>query len=611
MINAKYKNLMAIGVSLLILMGCNDNDNDPIPNIAITEVSAPERGIYTLGEPFSIDYSVQVTDVEADNIGVVFYLVSDVDYDLLVSGGDPTEYKAGTAHIETLVEGETTYSVDLFVPNDLVEEGEYYVVAYADSTYVIDDEANTDDNLSRGFDTSDEVSYSTMIVDLDAYNDFEVTNLEIGKGYLLLPDLEDYDETDTGAPATLGSNLIGFIDAIKYGSSVSDAELTGTLSINDTDYQAYFWHLNDNSYSTNVPIDFPNHAEVHFQGWDVALNGEQTYALSDAYDENIDENTFELTIEIVNTSGITEESEDNNSLTISVPYFVTVDNEDEMVTSTKIKGARSEKVTTTSDTLTVTNDYSETYGDDSKIAIDLDFSNEMILDGSSFDASLTASADFDISIFDNSASLISASLDADATTDSASYDIEVEVLGNSVYSKSDEADVLVAEIFESPWDEDITLFESTFTIIIIPVTVKAGVSGILSYSTSLSFTDGVIIAEADIVNAAIDAYASASIDVVLYEVGVEADFVIISDIFAIAAQADLSDAIADSEMTLSLTVTNDLEAISGDFYAFLKYTEFKWCCSFKTEEDKYTIYDTDALYDKEWTMLDVSKTLEF
>ena len=93
--------------------------------------------------------------------------------------------------------------------------------------------------------------------------------------------------------------------------------------------------------------------------------------------------------------------------------------------------------------------------------------------------------------------------------------------------------------------------------------------------------------------------------------GVGVDFLIISDTFNVTAYADFSKAISNSQITIGLDMTNDIEAISGEFYLYVKYPVYKWCCKIKNKTKTKTLYETDSLYDKYWTIIDESATINY
>ena len=54
-----------------------------------------------------------------------------------------------------------------------------------------------------------------------------------------------------------------------------------------------------------------------------------------------------------------------------------------------------------------------------------------------------------------------------------------------------------------------------------------------------------------------------------------------------------------------------MKAIEGEFYLWVKYPGYKFCCSFPTKTATKTLYNTGALYDKTWQMIDYSDSFKF
>ena len=62
---------------------------------------------------------------------------------------------------------------------------------------------------------------------------------------------------------------------------------------------------------------------------------------------------------------------------------------------------------------------------------------------------------------------------------------------------------------------------------------------------------------------------------------------------------------------LSVDAQNQIRAVEGRFYLYGFYRYFKWCCKFPKREARVTLYETGALFNKNWTLLSASQTVTF
>lgn len=605
---------MKIGFRLVIvflvtitLAACGGDDG---PNVALTEVSAPDAGTYSPGQPFAANFKVTTDRIDAEHIGVNFFIIEQSKASQLENDEEADEYDVGTFYIDQLVDGEQTYTADLFVPNDIIESGEFLLVAYIDTAGVIQDEPSDRDNLSQNVTASSDPTWATMTIDAQHHHDFILSKIEIGEGFLLLPEPIDHDETESEEPDTFHSDLIGFIDAIKHGSDVDTGEVVGKITVAGIDYEAHFWHEFDGTYTKSFELVFPNHEEEHYFPFDIALNGELVHALEDAYDESAAENTFELTLTIVDTSADIEDDSTNNSQTIEVPYFFFED--EDVIASTKSGGAPlpSGKITSRSGFYEVSNDYNHTYGDKSKVAIEMSFENYITLQSSDASAEAYAGGGFFLHMFNNSATLFSSELGGQIQVGAldGEYNLDIVLLGSTLLSRGDTV-YEFSEEWSREWGEEVTIFETTFVIVIVPVKLEAGIEGSVGLSAGIEADAGVITATGTPFSLGLDAFAEASINLLVASGGVRADFLILSEELTAEAYADMSGFLFSGAIDLGLDITNDLKAVEGNFSLFVRYPGYKFCCKFFTKEASKTIYNTGALYDKSWTLLSVERSI--
>ena len=101
--------------------------------------------------------------------------------------------------------------------------------------------------------------------------------------------------------------------------------------------------------------------------------------------------------------------------------------------------------------------------------------------------------------------------------------------------------------------------------------------------------------------------ATTSIDLQAVSAGVTDDLLIVDDKLSLTETADIS----SSNIVLSLNLDNQLNAIDGSFYIWATYPVYNWCCSIEETTKKKPIYQTDALFNKSWSILSTGYTLTY
>ena len=612
-----------LALSLLSIVGCSDDDSteqEAVANVALKSMSPVSDDVYQPGQQITVDFSTETTLLTNEHVGVSFILIERDKVAELETEDEPDGYDLGEFYIEQLQEGEQNHTATLILPNEDLVSGEFVIAAFVDTSGVISSEVDVTDNKSRGIESGDETTYSTVTISDGHYHDFVLDKLKVGDGFAIFPGPGKRDTTGTGEPTQKVPDLIGFINATKFGNSVNEADISATITIGETTYHAHLWNEQAQAYMETMRIKFPDHEQSHYFPWDVAVNGVLLKAIHDDFDHDGGENSFSMTFTFHDNSEEIEAHSDNNSITVEVPYALYHDEvstaESVELNSNKTTIASASAMQTTASsatTLAKVGSWSATYGDSDAVAISPSFYSYMNVSSSNGgSAEGLVEADLDLYLFDKSASLVSASAEASANVSDGeiTYAANFSVLGDTLIDEGDTLTALDKSLGYS-WSEEQKVVETTFTIVIVPVTVEAGVTGSLDLGVGLAYSNSRIDLGGDIVTASMDAYATAEINLGVASGGVGIDFLIIADTFNATLYADLAKAITDSKITLGIDVTNDIEAISGEFYVYVKYPKYKWCCKIKTKTKTQTIYDTSTLYDKSWTILDESATLNY
>ncbi|MDK1312398.1 hypothetical protein [Pseudoalteromonas ardens] len=615
----------------------NDETTQPVANVRLDSLSNPQQTALQPGQPLQLDYTIHSTLLETQHVGVTFMAIAQDKVAQLDSEVEPQGYNLGTHYVPQLSDGEHTFTAELMLPNEDMPSGDYLIAAYVDSAQSIENEADLSDNRSRNVDQGDLTTYAQISIDSTYYHDFVMDTLVVGDGFAMFPDKGKREITSQGAPEHKRSDIIGHFDASKFGHLVSDAKVTATLNVAGTDFDAHFWQEGQDKYADSMLIKFADHTQSHYFPYDIAINGVLLDKLQQSYDSNAEENTFELTLTLHDLSTHSEANSENNSLTITVPYSLYdqqqpdqswLDDHDLTAPATVNTPAINQKAAnyapntdsqgisgllSNSDTLWAFEIFSNTYGDKSKVAIVPSFLSWVLLQSSNGGLAWTvASGGFDLYMFDKSTDLFSAGASgiASGADGTVTYSMGVSLLGNSLIKEGDTVSAL-DESYGYDWEEEQKLFSTTFTIVIVPVSVSAGVKGSVGVNTDLKYEDQKFSIGGDVLTASLDAYATAGIDLLVASGGIGVDFLIISDTLSAEAYVDISKAISDSEIGYGIDVSNHMKAIEGEFYLWVKYPGYEFCCSFPTKTATKTLYDTGALYNKTWQMLDYSDSFKF
>ncbi|MBE0357175.1 hypothetical protein [Pseudoalteromonas phenolica] len=631
-----------------LLTGCfSDSDNniesslkqpEPVANVRLETVNTPDQTQYQPGQPIKINYSISSQLLDTEHVGVTFMAIAKDKVDQLASHDEPEGYELGTHYIKKLSDGKHSFTAELMLPNEEIPSDDYVIAAYVDSAKSIENEANTEDNGSRDF-SDNAASFAQITIDSTFYHDFALDTLTVGDGFAMFPDSGRRETESQNAPEHKRADIIGHFDASKFGHLINEALVTATVTVAGIEFDAHFWQEGENRYHDDMKIKFADHEQSHYFPYDIAVNGVLLDKLQQTYDKDADENTFELTFTIEDLSSAHQEANlDNNRMTITVPYslydhdqpddsWLEEHNITNPLTSSVDTSSKSSSpsyapvkepqglsgLVSTSDTLWAFEIFSNTYGDKSKVAIVPSFVSWVLLQSKNGGlAWATAGGSFDLYMFDHSLDLFSAGASgiANGADGTASYSMNVSLLGNSLIKESETVSAL-DESYGYDWEEEQKLFSTTFTIAIVPVSVSAGIKGSVGVNTDLKYEGLQFSIGGDVLTASLDAYATAGIDLLVASGGIGVDFLIISDTLSATAYVDISKALSDSEIGYGIDVSNHMKAIEGEFYLWVKYPGYKFCCSFPTKTATKTLYNTGALYDKTWQMINYSDSFKF
>lgn len=608
--------------SLFWVMSCGSKGDSGLPGISLASINDPANAEYKIGEPVEFEFHVRAVDISAVNIPVHFSMIHIDNANHLDDNHEAETYHLGDYLMPAVTNGTNTFLASFHVPHEIQEAGRYLIVAYIDpGRAALPDDVNPTQHYSKGYLEGNTDQFGHINLNQESYHDYHLTEVTFNRPFMVFPNPATGSESETNAPTKKESDMTGHLYITKTGRNDGQATLTANVVVADQTYQVHFWDttnpdVTQRTYGTAHTYKFEVNSEPHYFSYDIAFNGELIHKLHQAFNADAAENTFKIQFTVADTGTYEEDVVDNNTYEFTVPYRFYSPETDSLPEGLPTEPAQLVPSASPLNTKSISfnKSYGNTYGDKKKVALDIDFSAKNSISSSKYTAVFDNSGEMAFYIFNNKAEIFTtkAKAFAYASTAYAGYEVLVSVLGNSVISSSNNSYDALSKSWDKTWSEDVTLFTSTFVVAIVPVKVSAGLEGSMGFGAAFTFGGPKNLeATGTIFEASLNATASASINLLVASGGVKAEFLIVSESLSLTGTADLSKAASEKKISLNLNLSNTLEAISGNFYVFVKYPVYKWCCKIKKKEKDWTIYKTGTLFSKTWTLLDKNYTLTF
>lgn len=640
---------LLLGLAAMLVAGCGGGGSGPEADslagslgprsISLTGIQSPTKSVYRKGEPITIEYSVGSSGVDAQDVIMNFSLVPTSELALLLADEETSAIALGDTLIESISSGFVNLSADFTIPNDIVGGQEYVIMGSLDPEGRATADGDFSDNLSRNFSAAFDDPTTKVITVADEFiNDLSIEDAAVGEGFILL-------ETPANAVAASGSrsaanivrvaddpnesNAVGHIDVRKLGGDAMSAIIQVDVIIDGQETAAFMWKGENDEWVNEAPYTVPNPNDVHFVPWDIRLSEAQRNALFAAYDPAAESNVATFRFRIQQTDGAQDENPDNNSFELEVPFrfFLPGEAPEEVATenvsesavaatgaATALKqlGSGATRGAQSSGALRFHRKYSQTYGSKKKFAIRLAAESFNDLNGSAGTGRVYNNARVDGYALGKRLTLARAfgNIEANARAGSAGYRGYAYVFGGVVLDQSRSASTSISRDWGLSWREERTFASSTFFAGPVPIRVSAGASGTVGFGAGLSLDGGVIEGYGDLFYADLDAYAQGGVDAGFAGGGIRAELLLLQHTFRVTGAADLSK-LTSRRVTLSANAQNRIRAVEGRFYLYGFYRYFKWCCKFKKREKRVTLYNTGALFKKNWTLLSASQTVTF
>ena len=153
------------------------------------------------------------------------------ELDLLLAGAETTAEEMGDFVVESIAPGLASYQADLVIPNNLIGDQDYVIIAMVDPQANVTNDVDLQDNLSRGFNKNFNHPTTRVITITDSFiNDLSIENAEVGEGFILLETpSSNFSDGMTASNVVLieddprESNAVGHIDVKKLGADSMSA----------------------------------------------------------------------------------------------------------------------------------------------------------------------------------------------------------------------------------------------------------------------------------------------------------------------------------------------------------------------------------------------------
>lgn len=617
---------------LLSMAGCESGGSTP--NVTLTAVGTPQASSYQSGQPFTVTFTTDAVSLDVDNIAVQFVLIERSKVDQLSSSDVAETFEAGDYSIANLQTGTQEHTATLSVPHTAIPAGDYVIAAYVDPTGIISNEADTSDNLSRGIEEGDETTYGTMTIASGNYHDFVLDSVAVGDGFALFPSPGMKATDNTGLPAGVRPDMVGYFYASKNGTTTDTVDVGAVVAIGGVDYPAHLWHKVEQRYVDRMRILFPANEQSHYFPWNIAINGTLLQAIHDDFDPAATENTMQLTLTLYDTSGSTEASAVNNTITVDIPYALFKDSVDVSTKAASQKTIETRKAVADTKAVTCTvsevasggyfsdcgsyvnlwQSYGWTLGNSSTVAVE-PYINASFIAGNGYGgrAAVSSAAGVNLHVFDSNFTLIEGGMTAESTVSTATftYWAGLDVFGITILEEGDTVASYNATLPLHSWEESKDLVDSTFVLVVVPINVTAGIEGTIETNLSMAYESLEFSITGEILNANLSLTASGGATVGIYTGGVGVNFLVFEDILGITGTMSLVDAATKGQISFNANASNQINAISGEFYLFVEYPVYKWCCKTKTKRQELTIYETDAALSHTYTFFDETYIFNF
>lgn len=528
-----------------------------------------------------------------ENVPVTYVLLNKEDVDNRVGElvpGEVRQHQVASSVFPTVDAGEREYETHVTLPTEAAEAANYYLVAQVDPVDAIDED-NEDDNLPR--DTSKvEVAVSAARVHMpDIVMEFAVTQAD---AVILVRNPPAYGPkpfTDPRQPnpqpqQALESPNHDFDATLELTTTGSDPrEVRNTAVIQVPGLGAMplqFWAADSPQSRTYKDALLVTVAPgvVTTVNMDVCFPAATREAIYQHLDHQ-GTNTFQVRFRTQLSSG--QEWEDG--CTRHANRATGSDNEcdaDLVVVLPVVPGA--------CDPLDWNADYDKDWGGRT-IGVGVEFNGNAHLGGDGTRAGIVAGVPIQLFGLGTKAIELQAQGEVDLNALDAAVSVDFKMFGLTLFSQnlSDfSLNYEREEIVEKSYEASGRMFAGP-----VPLRLVIGASAMMGYAVDgdMSLTSLSVQGQAF---GGVQAYASASADVVIFRAGVEGSLTLVDDVFTVGAGCSLGMQGGHLTGTLTMDAVNQLSGPSGRLYLFEEHVAPKWCwkvvpCGLRTVRNEFTV----------------------
>lgn len=559
------------------------------------------------GHAVHINYVIHSASEEAGETSVHFYVglathEGDLDEGDTHHEENAEEYILGSALLTDLPQGESSHSLLLNIPSELVS-GQYRIYAFVDPMNVIEEYDETN-NHPPSDPTADHIALDLNVSDARASTvDIQLESITLSQTNILL-------EADDNSSDHSSHDLEANINILHFSPDAhTPVDINASILVDGNWESLEIWNNRTHRYATTNHVSVANttpsyHANVHLN-IPTSVHDDINTSIGEAGEGN-------FTIRI----SISSETEDTNlTSNNAIEKQITINNGESessmvprFVSSDINKGLSS--------------GFSKSVGDRSYFLGSLSLLAEAGVDTNLNRVSAKATSEVDVSVFGISKSLFYSIAEMYfAPNDSSLGRIaSIEFIGQTLYDNSYEvSDPSI--LLKKEFAKEQLLAKASFVVGPVPITVTASAQGALGAQLELSWVDGEFKADGQ-PYAKLTAIGTGGVDIGLASAGVEADLTLVDDEFhvipTITPVLSVENGITD--VSGSFLVRNDLNLIDGNLGLFAKVKGVKTCkkcvkifhhkhcvhypCGFNETTYNKTLFDihgfeqSQVLYDK-------------
>lgn len=599
----------------VLLSSCGSDDDAVQSNLTVTKLSTPLVQQLAQRQSFTLNYELTVSGFEQLDADVHFYLVPKV-----TEGEQAEEVELASFHQLAAVDhpGLTTgvhqFSQQLTLPEEL-DGGVYDVLAIIDpeNEHAEDDESDNSPNPDNSAHRNGGYPHAEILIAEIHQHNFTLDKVSLNSSSLTLsaPDEDQLNHHH--------ADIVGFVDVSYQGSNTPVAHLTAQAFIAGQWRDIALWNAKTEQYQTEQILVFGNSNQGHFFGFDAEFSHEQLQLLHDDYQADGD-NQLALRFSVHDYHELEGDDDADNQLEVAIPYYFFTSETSQPVNLLASASASAPALAPA--VIKYESGYSKWYGDNSKFSIGVDLEGSVwLVPVINPSGRIVASGAVTSYIFNAENTLFSIDYNASAYVDGTNtgYDSSMTIFNNVVFEDENYA-LKFEKTWEKKWEEEKVLASANFMVGPIPVKVEAGVTGNIGFGLTVGY-NAELYANGDLFSVDLGAFARGGVSAVVASAGVQAALTLINNVFALDSNVGFALVSNDSNkphIYYGISLTDDIDVISGKFGLYAEIAGVKWCkkwgipypCGTKKSRYDLWLYQTPSLFKKSWTIYDKSGTVE-